>query len=105
MKKFAFANTPYNQLRKKFNPDLNSEAGMQLLNHLLAPCPDRRISARDALRSAWFQEEPRPAPPDMFPTWPAKSEHHKKPPRSDPLPKPDPNEPQPVRLQLITCTA
>jgi cell division cycle 2-like protein len=102
VKKFAFRDTPYNQLRKKFNSYLNSEAGFQLLNHLLAPCPDRRLSARDALKDAWFSEEPKPAPPDTFPTWPAKSEHHKKPPRGEPLRNApaDPNEPQPSAEQL-----
>ncbi|KAI1723546.1 cyclin-dependent kinase 11B [Ditylenchus destructor] len=47
---------------------------------LLAPCPIKRITASEALKSSWFTEHPLPTPPEEFPTWPAKSERNKKPP-------------------------
>lgn len=47
----------------------------------MAPCPDRRISATAALNNQWFTEGPLPAPPETFPTFPAKSEKNKKPTR------------------------
>uniref|UniRef100_A0A915EEQ0 Uncharacterized protein n=1 Tax=Ditylenchus dipsaci TaxID=166011 RepID=A0A915EEQ0_9BILA len=31
---------------------------MKLLTRLLAPCPERRISAFEALKSDWFEEKP-----------------------------------------------
>ncbi|KAI1725999.1 protein kinase domain-containing protein [Ditylenchus destructor] len=79
VRKFAFADVPFNQLRKQFASELPSDKGFDLFNRLLAPCPNRRISASKALKSPWFEEDPLPTPPDMFPTWPAKSEHNKKP--------------------------
>jgi cell division cycle 2-like protein len=69
----VFANTPYNQLRKKFMADLKSELGLELLNRLLALDPNRRVSAEAALKHPFFEEEPKPAPRDSFPTWPSKN--------------------------------
>ncbi|KAI6173268.1 putative serine/threonine-protein kinase [Aphelenchoides besseyi] len=71
----VFANTPYNQLRKKFMVDLKSELGLELMNRFLAPCPERRISAESALKHPFFDEEPKAAALDSFPTFPAKSEN------------------------------
>ena len=39
------------------------------------------MGAKDALNHDWFAEEPLPVKPEMFPTWPAKSEGGKHPPR------------------------
>lgn len=36
--------------------------------------PAKRISAHEALAYDWFERYPPPTPPEMFPTWPAKSE-------------------------------
>ncbi|KAI6232144.1 putative serine/threonine-protein kinase [Aphelenchoides besseyi] len=71
----VFANTPYNQLRKKFMGDLKSELGLELMNRFLAPCPERRISAEAALKHEFFNEPPKAAALDSFPTFPAKSEN------------------------------
>uniref|UniRef100_A0A0K0CSU1 cyclin-dependent kinase n=1 Tax=Angiostrongylus cantonensis TaxID=6313 RepID=A0A0K0CSU1_ANGCA len=42
--------------------------------------PKRRITAEEALNDKWFTEDPKPTPPEMFPTFPAKSEQHRAPP-------------------------
>ncbi|KAI6185232.1 putative serine/threonine-protein kinase [Aphelenchoides besseyi] len=74
---------PHNQLHKKFYGDMQkSDVGLDLMKRLLAPCPERRISAEEALKHQWFKEDPRPANPESFPTWPAKSENLKRPPPS-----------------------
>ena len=36
--------------------------------------PQQRITAEDALKHGYFTEVPLPIDPEMFPTWPAKSE-------------------------------
>lgn len=36
--------------------------------------PNKRLTAREALKHNWFEQDPLPTPPEMFPTWPAKSE-------------------------------
>jgi cell division cycle 2-like protein len=82
VRKFAWAMIPSGQLKSRFFNDLNkSEVGFELMTGLLHPCPERRISAEKALKSEWFTESPLPAPPESFPTWPAKSENLKPPPR------------------------
>uniref|UniRef100_A0A1I8ACI4 cyclin-dependent kinase n=1 Tax=Steinernema glaseri TaxID=37863 RepID=A0A1I8ACI4_9BILA len=87
VKQCAFTHYPYNQLRKKFGANVITDAGFQLLNRFLTYNPERRISAAEALNHAWFTEDPQPIPPDMFPTWPAKSELSKMPARSPQRPK------------------
>ncbi|KAK0410009.1 hypothetical protein QR680_004895 [Steinernema hermaphroditum] len=86
VKQCSFTHYPYNQLRKKFGSNVITDTGFQLLNRFLTYNPDRRISAAEALDHPWFAEEPQPIPPDMFPTWPAKSELSKMPARSPPRP-------------------
>lgn len=39
--------------------------------------PEKRVSAEDAKRHEFFTESPLPVDPNMFPTWPAKSEQSK----------------------------
>ena len=51
-----------------------SAEGLQLLKDLLCYDPKKRISCDEALKADYFQEDPRPIDPSMFPTWPAKSE-------------------------------
>ncbi|OQR76869.1 cyclin-dependent kinase 11B-like, partial [Tropilaelaps mercedesae] len=74
VKRISFDQQPYNVLRKRITESLLSTAGFNLLNALLAYCPGRRVNAEDALKHEWFVEKPDPVEPDMFPTWPAKSE-------------------------------
>ncbi|KAI6243474.1 putative serine/threonine-protein kinase [Aphelenchoides fujianensis] len=85
--KMSWPPQPHSQLERRFARDLHEsekkapeKSGLDLMRRLLQLCPERRISADEALRHAWFAEEPRPAPPESFPTWPAKSENLKKPP-------------------------
>ncbi|KAL3119461.1 hypothetical protein niasHT_008975 [Heterodera trifolii] len=61
MKTGVFADTPYNQLRKKFAAELPDDDGFDLLNN------------------KWFNNDPKPAHPSTFPTWPAKSEQNRRP--------------------------
>ncbi|KAL3084006.1 hypothetical protein niasHS_008878 [Heterodera schachtii] len=61
MKTGVFADTPYNQLRKKFASELPDDDGFDLLNN------------------KWFNNDPKPAHPSTFPTWPAKSEQNRRP--------------------------
>jgi len=44
-----------------------SNSGFKLLEGLLRPCPDRRLTAQEALDGAWFKEHPPPAPPADMP--------------------------------------
>ncbi|KAI6243340.1 putative serine/threonine-protein kinase [Aphelenchoides fujianensis] len=85
--KMSWPPQPHSQLERRFARDLHEsekkapeKSGLDLMRRLLQLCPERRIAADEALRHAWFAEEPRPAPPESFPTWPAKSENLKKPP-------------------------
>uniref|UniRef100_A0A1I7XU81 cyclin-dependent kinase n=1 Tax=Heterorhabditis bacteriophora TaxID=37862 RepID=A0A1I7XU81_HETBA len=80
-KTMTFAEYPYNQLRKKFPAAMINETGFKLLNKFLTYDPERRITAAEALKHPWFTEDPQPTPSEMFPTFPAKSEQHKAPPK------------------------
>lgn len=53
--------------------DVISEAGKELLRALLTFDPKKRITAAEALRHPWFEEEPRPKDPSLFPTWPVRN--------------------------------
>ncbi|GIL51126.1 hypothetical protein Vafri_7201 [Volvox africanus] len=70
--KFVFPDQPCNFLRRQL-PQL-SEQGLNLLNCLLTYDPDRRITARHALRHDFFKEKPYPKQPADMPTYP--SSHH-----------------------------
>jgi hypothetical protein len=70
----------------------------------LHPCPKYRISAEESLEHEWFKEDPLPAPSESLPTWPAKSENLKNPPRQPDQPKPQQqSQPSidPERLKLL----
>ncbi|CAD5209284.1 unnamed protein product [Bursaphelenchus okinawaensis] len=71
----------FNQLKSKYLKDLDSVAGVDLMNRLLTLCPESRITAEAALKHEFFTEDPAPASLDTFPSWPAKSEGHKAPPK------------------------
>lgn len=64
----------------------------------MTPCPEYRISADEALKHEWFSENPLPAPPESFPTWPAKSENLQNPPKPSGQPKPQQQQPQPPNI-------
>ncbi|EKC98018.1 cell division cycle 2 [Trichosporon asahii var. asahii CBS 8904] len=58
-----------NRLRQKFK-HLSSE-GHYLLSSLLCYDPERRISAEQAGKHAYFAEQPLPKHPDLFPSFPS----------------------------------
>ncbi|CAO1633754.1 unnamed protein product [Sympodiomycopsis kandeliae] len=62
---------PYSLLRKKFPSIPNSSSLLDLLHKLLTYDPSNRITAKEALLHTWFEESPRPAHPDTFPTFPS----------------------------------
>ncbi|XP_034950733.1 cyclin-dependent kinase 11B isoform X2 [Chelonus insularis] len=71
--KIPFAHYPVNNLRQRFSLFL-SDQGIELLNKMLTYDPAQRMTAEDALKHPYFTETPLPIDPEMFPTWPAKSE-------------------------------
>lgn len=73
MKKANFTQYQFNQLRRRFGAQI-SEKGFQLMNSLLTYCPEKRLTADSGLTHEYFNETPLPTHPNMFPTWPAKSE-------------------------------
>ncbi|KAI3417567.1 hypothetical protein GPALN_013287 [Globodera pallida] len=87
MKTGVFADTPYNQLRRKFAAELPDDDGYELLNKLLTLNPAKRLDAEHALVSKWFFNDPKPAHPSTFPTWPAKSEQNRRPPNEPVAPR------------------
>ena len=72
-KKIAFVEYPYNNLHNRLGKKLG-KSGFDLINRFLTYCPERRITAEEALNHEFFKESPKPVDPAMFPTWPAKSE-------------------------------
>ncbi|XP_031564784.1 cyclin-dependent kinase 11B-like [Actinia tenebrosa] len=91
VKKMTFTEYPYNQLRNNFGTYL-TDKGFDLLNRFLTYDPSRRITAEEALKHEYFNESPLPVDPDMFPTWPAKSEMMQRPRRKDYQHSPKPPE-------------
>ncbi|KZC14815.1 Serine/threonine-protein kinase PITSLRE [Dufourea novaeangliae] len=73
VQKIPFAHYPVNNLRQRFNLSL-SDLGIEMLNKFLTYDPQQRITSEDALKHGYFTEAPLPIDPQMFPTWPAKSE-------------------------------
>ncbi|KAL6436434.1 hypothetical protein ACFW04_004738 [Cataglyphis niger] len=73
VQKIPFSHYPVNNLRQRFSLSL-SDLGVELLNKFLTYDPRQRITAEDALNHGYFTEAPLPIDPQMFPTWPAKSE-------------------------------
>ncbi|VDK56213.1 unnamed protein product [Anisakis simplex] len=73
-RKMKFEHHEYNQLWKKFPTNVVDKKGLDFLNELLRYDPQKRLTAHQALTHIWFDEDPPPTPPELFPTWPAKSE-------------------------------
>ncbi|XP_063975365.1 cyclin-dependent kinase 11B-like isoform X2 [Diachasmimorpha longicaudata] len=73
VQKITFGHYPVNNLRQRFHMFLKDQ-GMELLNKLLTYDPAQRLTAEDAVKHGYFTEAPLAINPDMFPTWPAKSE-------------------------------
>lgn len=58
-------------IRNKF-PAL-TDSGVDLLSSLLSLNPENRPSAKQVLNHPYFAENPKPKPPEMFPTFPSKA--------------------------------
>ncbi|KAF8764415.1 Cyclin-dependent kinase 11B like protein [Argiope bruennichi] len=85
VKKVTFTEYPYNNLRSRFGHNF-TDLGFDLLNRFLTYNPSRRITAEDASKHEFFNEKPKPVSPNMFPTWPAKSEQGHRKAQSSPKP-------------------
>ncbi|KXS16085.1 Pkinase-domain-containing protein [Gonapodya prolifera JEL478] len=79
-----FANVPQSSLRQKF-PYL-TQLGLDLLSAMLAYDPGRRITAEEAMRHPWFEEDPLPKDPSQFPTWPSVASGERRKPHSPTAP-------------------
>lgn len=55
-----------------------TKAGLRLLAMMLALNPEDRPSVSDILSHAYFKEDPRPKPKEMFPTFPSKAGQEKR---------------------------
>lgn len=81
-KKFKFKASGNGLLRSKFPPPgpvfdgrpTISAIGFDLLTGLLDLCPEKRLSAAQAMDHAWFREHPLPKDPSMMPTFPGTNE-------------------------------
>lgn len=67
--KTKFPDQPYNYVEKEY-PNV-SVAGLSLLNQLLTYDPNKRVTARQALKHPYFQEQPLPKNPSNMPTFPS----------------------------------
>jgi cell division cycle 2-like protein len=65
VKKFAWKVYPKNKLPELFSNAV-SPLGIDLLSRLLTYDPEQRISAKEALKHAWFQEYPPPLDPRLI---------------------------------------
>ena len=57
---FLVANSFPNRLQEWCTPRIKSLMGYEFLKQTFAYDPDKRLTAREALRHRWFQEEPVP---------------------------------------------
>lgn len=73
-------------IRGKFATQLTN-AGADLLASLLSLNPDSRPTAKEMLEHSYFRENPKPKPPEMFPTFPSKAGQEKRRKRSPNAPK------------------
>ncbi len=65
---FSLRNQPYNNLKHKI-PWL-SRTGLDLFNIMFMYDPNKRATASECLKSAYFKEKPLPCEPDLMPTFP-----------------------------------
>jgi len=77
-KNFNFTKKSPNNLRKQFSEDRLSAQGLDLLNRLLGYCPEKRITACEALEHVYWEESPLQKDPDLMPTWPSRTDGRKK---------------------------
>mmetsp|Transcript_5760 Transcript_5760/g.6258 ORF Transcript_5760/g.6258 Transcript_5760/m.6258 type:complete len:403 (-) Transcript_5760:36-1244(-) len=78
VQKVKFENQPYNNIRSKIAKDRLTETGFLLLMNMLCYNPEKRITAKDAVRHAYFEESPPPTDPDFMQTWPQKDDRREK---------------------------
>jgi cell division cycle 2-like protein len=76
-KNFNFTKKAPNNLRKQFSEDRLSTSGLDLMNRLLGYCPEKRITAREALEHTYWEEMPAMKDPDLMPTWPSRTDGRK----------------------------
>jgi cell division cycle 2-like protein len=76
-KNFNFTKKAPNNLRKQFSEDRLSASGLDLMNRLLGYCPEKRITAREALEHTYWEEMPAMKDPDLMPTWPSRTDGRK----------------------------
>jgi cell division cycle 2-like len=62
VQKFQFLGENKNKLREKFPEEILSQAGYELLKGLLTLDPKQRLTAKAALKSSWFKENPKSKP-------------------------------------------
>lgn len=74
VRSMKFIDFPVSKLREKFPERMLTAHGLDLMKGLLTYDPRQRTTCSKALEHPWFDENPRPIDPSMFPTWPAKSE-------------------------------
>ena len=60
VQKFQFIGESKSKLRERIPEKLLSQSGYELLKGLLTMDPNQRISAKTALKSPWFKENPKP---------------------------------------------
>lgn len=63
-----------------------TEAGTSLLSALLTLNPERRPTAHTVLQHPYFGEQPKPKPPEMFPTFPSRAGQERRQKRSPSAP-------------------
>jgi cell division cycle 2-like protein len=76
-KNFNFTKKAPNNLRKQFSEDRLSASGLDLMNRLLGYCPEKRITAREALEHTYWEEMPVMKDTDLMPTWPSRTDGRK----------------------------
>ncbi|KAL1514654.1 hypothetical protein AB1Y20_003744 [Prymnesium parvum] len=76
--KAMFRKQPFNRLRLKFKRGVSftrapaiSDEGLNLMEAMLTLNPNKRITAKDALKHPYFSEQPQPAAYELMPTWPS----------------------------------
>ncbi|KAK3700360.1 hypothetical protein QZH41_009774, partial [Actinostola sp. cb2023] len=74
-KEITLKRQPYNNLKHKFS--WLSQAGLNLLNHMLMYDPCKRSTAQESLQNSYFIEKPLPIEPDMMPTYPEHRNYRK----------------------------
>jgi len=77
-KNFNFPKKLKNDLCNTFSEDRLSSKGLDLMNQLLHYCPNKRITASEALQHRYWEEAPLQKDPDLMPTWPSRVDGRKR---------------------------